>query len=122
MSHLSHFDLQVGPVRFLLLLRHEHDLLQIGADGEAAELLVEVDLPVEVVVRQVNAPLHPAATEDMDCLDLVTLFVLGLTHFDPQVAPGGLYDDAKVLKDANDKLSCQIPAVHYRLWSEAWCE
>ena len=83
MSHLPRLDLQVGPVRFLLLLRHEHDLLQIGADGEAAELLVEVDLPVEVVVRQVNAPLHPAAAEDMDCLDLVTLFVLGLGHLDP---------------------------------------
>ena len=90
MSHLSRFDLQVGPVRFLLLLRHEHDLLQIGADGEAAKLLVEVDLPVEVVVRQVDAPLHSAAAEDMDRLDLVALFVLALGHLDPQVAPGGL--------------------------------
>ena len=90
MSHLSHFDLQVGPVRFLLLLRHEHDLLQIGADGEAAKLLVEIDLPVEVVVRQVNAPLHPATAEDMDRLDLVALFILGLGHLDPQISPGGL--------------------------------
>ena len=64
--------------------------LEVGADGEAAELVVEVDLAVEVEVGEVDALGHPAAAEDADDLDLVALLALGLEDLDAHVAPGGL--------------------------------
>ena len=94
MSHFSRrrgrLGLQVRPVCFLLLLRHENHLFQIRTDGEAAELLVEVDLAVNIVVREVDAHFHPATAEDVDNFDLVALLVLGLEYLYPQVSPSGL--------------------------------